>query len=111
MKSISAQGLAKWQSEGKAIQLLDVRKAQALAASGVGIAHAQWKDPAQWLDWKDQVPNDLPVVLYCAHGHEIGQGLTAALSAMGLDACYMEGGLSAWQEQGLPVQPLAVVTP
>ncbi len=107
MKSISAQDLATLQTQGKAIRLLDVRRAQVLQNSGVRIANAEWKDPALWLDWKDQVPTDLPVVLYCAHGHEIGQGLTAALSAMGLDACYVVGGMTAWQEQGLPVQALA----
>lgn len=91
--------------------MMDVRRQQALEKSGVRIAHAEWKDPALWLDWKDAVPNDLPVVLYCAHGHEISQGLTAALSAMGLDACHVEGGMTAWQEQGLPVQPLQAATP
>ena len=104
MKSISPQELSTWQAQGKALRLLDVRRAQALQTSGVQIAQADWKDPALWMDWKDAVPNDLPVVLYCAYGHEISQGLTAALSAMGLDARFLEGGMSGWQAQGLPVQ-------
>jgi len=42
-------------------------------------------------------------VLYCAHGQEISQGLTATLLAMGVEAVSLEGGMSAWQELGQPV--------
>jgi hypothetical protein len=72
MQSLSAHTLARWQAEGKALRLLDVRKAQVIEQSGVQIANAEWKNPALWLD-----------------------------------ARYAEGGMAAWQEQGLPVQALA----
>ena len=101
--TLSATELAAWQAEHKAFALLDVRRAQARSASGVQIAGGQWRDPALWLDWKDQVATDLPVVLYCAHGHEISIGLTATLLAMGVDARGLAGGMSGWQAQGLPV--------
>jgi rhodanese-related sulfurtransferase len=71
----------------------------------VQIAGAQWQNPALWLDWKDDVAHDLPVVVYCAHGKEISQGLSAALRTMGADACHLEGGIAAWQALGQAVTP------
>jgi thiosulfate sulfurtransferase len=92
----------------RAFTLLDVRKAQALQGSGNQVLPgAQWLDPALWLDWKDSVPSDKPVVLYCAHGHEISQGLTTVLSVMGRDAVFLQGGFGAWVEAGQATQLLA----
>lgn len=105
MSSISVQDLAKRIEEGVSIQLIDVRRSQAVQNSGVQIRGAKWLNPALWLDWKDDVTKDKPVILYCAHGHEISQGLTAALRAMGLDASYVVGGFGAWQEERLTVVP------
>ena len=113
MQSISVFELAQQLEGGNPIRLLDVRRAQALAASGVQIAGAQWKNPALWLDWKDDIQHDLPIVVYCAHGHEISQGLTATLQAMGANVCHLEGGISEWLAQGqavAPVQTASVVS-
>lgn len=75
------------------------------------IANSIWRDPAQWLDWKDEVAAlSGQVVFFCVHGHEISQGLTAALRAMGMDARYLEGGFSEWQKVGLPVAEIASVS-
>ena len=105
MKSITAAQLAAWQSSPQPL-LLDVRRAQARSSSGMQIAGAAWHDPALWLDWKDGISAEQPVVVYCAHGHEISQGLTATLRAMGVNACHLEGGIAAWQAQALPVVPI-----
>jgi thiosulfate sulfurtransferase len=70
-------------------------------ADGDDIAGSRWFDPALWLDWKDEFENaQQPIVLYCAYGHEISQGLTAALRAMGADARHLEGGIEAWRQAG-----------
>lgn len=75
------------------------------------IAKSIWRDPAQWLDWKDEVAAlPEPVVFYCVHGLEVSQGVTAALRAMGKDARYLEGGFSEWQKVGLPVVETACVS-
>ena len=102
MKSISVEELARQLEQGTPLRLLDVRRAKAKIESGVQIAGAQWKDPALWLDWKDDITHDLSIVVYCAHGHEISQGLTATLNAMGADASHLEGGISEWISQGKP---------
>ena len=107
MKSMSVAELAQRQQKQHPFLLLDVRREQAVTASGVQIEGAVWKNPALWLDWKDGIPNQTPVVVYCAHGHEISQGLTATLLAMGIEAVHLDGGISAWQDHGQPVVPIA----
>ena len=108
MNSITVPELAMWQHGGLHFQLLDVRRAQARAADASEIPGGRWLDPALWLDWKDGIGADEPVVVYCAHGHEISQGLTAALRAMGIDARHLDGGISAWKAAGQPVQAVEV---
>ena len=92
-------------------ELIDVRRGKALREAGASIGDALWRDPALWLDWKDTCGRDRPVVLYCAHGREISQGLAAALRAMGVEARYLEGGYAAWVAEGQPVQALAPARP
>jgi thiosulfate sulfurtransferase len=104
MSRITVAELALWRRSGFDFQLLDVRRASARAADGSDIPGGRWLDPAQWLDWKDDIGHSRPVVVYCAHGHEISQGLTAALRAMAIDARHLEGGISAWKAAGHAVQ-------
>jgi thiosulfate sulfurtransferase len=77
------------------------------AEHGAQIAGARWHDPASWLDWKDGIGATRPVVLYCAKGHEIGQGLSAVLRVLGVDARYLVGGMQGWLDQQRPTTPLA----
>lgn len=105
MLSITAADLSQQLKQGTPLRLLDVRREKAVLDSGVQIAGAQWKNPALWLDWKDEIAHDIPIVVYCAHGHEISQGLTATLNAMGADARHLDGGISEWIAQGNAVQP------
>jgi thiosulfate sulfurtransferase len=110
MSTLTVAELALWRRAGFPFKLLDVRRAQARTADGSDIEGATWLDPARWLDWKDdiaaQAAHGGPVVLYCAHGHEISQGLTAALRAMGVDARHLDGGISAWKQAAQTVVPL-----
>ena len=105
MSLITVPELALWQRGGFDFELLDVRRAQARAADGSDIPDARWLDPALWLDWKNEIGNQRPVVVYCAHGHEISQGLCAKLRAMAVDARHLEGGISGWKAAGQPVVP------
>jgi len=106
MQSITVEHLARQLEQGVPIRLLDVRREKARTDSGVQIEGAQWRNPAFWLDWKDDIAHDLPIVVYCAHGHEISQGLTATLQAMGAAARHLEGGISEWLAQGKTVAPI-----
>ena len=111
MSHITAQELALWQSQAFDFQLLDVRRGGVREQQGVQIAGARWHDPAAWLDWKDSIGAHRPVVVYCAKGHEISQGLTATLRALGVDARYLVDGIQGWQVQGRPLQPLPATEP
>jgi rhodanese-related sulfurtransferase len=106
MDHIEREELARWQAQGLDFELLDVRRARVRAEQGVAIAGARWHDPAAWLDWKDRVDNRRPVVVYCAKGHEIGQGLTTTLRVLGVDARYLVGGIQGWLDDGRPVEAL-----
>lgn len=107
MSHLSTAELALWQRAAFGHTLIDVRRAAKRRGEGDQIAGSEWLDPALWLDWKDRFEGArVPVVVYCAHGHEISQGLVAALRAMGADARHLEGGIEAWRAAGLPVQPL-----
>ncbi len=108
MSTLTIAELALWQSADFAFTLLDVRRAQKRHAEGDEIADGRWLDPALWLDWKDEfAASPQPVVLYCAHGHEISQGLTAALRAMDADARHLVGGIEAWRGAGHAVARIA----
>lgn len=106
MNPITIAELALWQRGGFAFTLLDVRRAAKRAADGDEIDGTSWLDPALWLDWKDGIATDRPAVVYCAMGHEISQGLAAALRALGVDARHLEGGIAAWRDAARPVQPI-----
>jgi thiosulfate sulfurtransferase len=108
MSTLTVAELALWQSAHFAFTLLDVRRAQKRRAEGDEIAGGRWLDPALWLDWKDEfAASAQPVVVYCAHGHEISQGLTAALRALGADARHLGGGIEAWRGAGHAVTRLS----
>ena len=111
MTMITVGELALWQRAGFVHTLLDVRRAEKRSAEGDQIDGTAWLDPARWLDWKDAVARDRPVVLYCAHGHEISQGLTAALRAMGMDARHLADGIEGWRQAGLATRPTGRVAP
>lgn len=108
MQAISVTTLSSCLTESKQPVLIDVRRQGARKASGVRAENSIWRDPALWLDWKDEVAAmSGQVVFFCVHGHEVSQGVTAALCAMGKDAKYLEGGFAGWQKAGLLVAPIA----
>ena len=106
LPSITPQELATQLASAIPPTVIDVRRDNARANNPQAIAQAPWYNPALWLDWKDQIGTERPVVVYCAHGHEIGQGLCATLRALGVEASYLEGGITAWQAAGLPTTAL-----
>ena len=106
MDRISSHELSEWQSADRTFTLLDVRRAAVRASDGAALAGARWLDPEKVLAWKDDIPRDRPAVLYCAQGHEIGQGIAATLRALGLDARYLVDGYAGWRAAQMPVNDL-----
>jgi thiosulfate sulfurtransferase len=106
MNAISPEALNLALSGTEVPLLLDVRRAAARNQSGQQVPCALWRDPALWLDWKDEIAARGPVVLYCVHGKEISQALTTALQVMGAEVSFLEGGFAAWSAGGGDTEPL-----
>jgi rhodanese-related sulfurtransferase len=82
--------------------VIDVRRAVAFEAADSLIASAFYRKPDDVEGWRRDLPSGRPVVAYCVHGHEVSQGVTAALRAAGVDAVYLTGGITAWTGAQLP---------
>ncbi len=82
--------------------LIDVRRQPTFDDADRMIAGALRRPPDTVAAWRQELPAGGAVVVYCAHGLEIGQGVAAALRAGGADARYLQGGISAWADAGLP---------
>ena len=76
--------------------VIDVRKTPAFLGAGDMIRGALRRDPLRVTDWGDTLPSAADVVVYCAHGHEVSQGVTKAMSDAGIRARYLEGGIEHW---------------
>lgn len=105
--SCTAQELHAQMTSSTPPLVLDVRKAAAHAASPHMLPGAVWRDPFAVAQWATALPKGAPVVVYCVHGHEVSQGAANALRALGIDAQFLQGGIEAWREEGLPLAALA----
>lgn len=85
--------------------IIDVRKNEAFAASGYLLPGALRRDPAQTDTWASALPKATAMVVYCVHGHEVSQSTAALLGQRGINARYLQGGIAAWRDQGLALQP------
>lgn len=104
---VSPSRLAAQLQADSAPLIVDVRKNEAFAASGHTLPGALRRDPLALDAWADSLPMAASVLLYCVHGHEVSQNTVTALRQLGLDACFLEGGIEAWRAQGLPLMPKA----
>ena len=102
--SISAASLYARLGTAAAPVLIDVRRAGAFDADERMLIAAVRRDPADVAQWAAHLRVDKTVVVYCAHGQEVSQQTAVALRGIGLDARYLEGGIGAWAERGLPLR-------
>ena len=84
--------------------LIDVRREAAFEADPAMLAGAVRRRPEDVQAWLGAVPPGRPVIAYCVHGHEVSQGVVAALREAGVDARFLTGGIEAWREAGLPTR-------
>lgn len=84
------------------IQLIDVRQPHEWEAGHIeGAEHIELNElPAQ----SEQIDKDKPVVFQCKSGGRSAMA-TQAFAAAGYDAHNLEGGIIAWVEAGLPIEP------
>jgi hydroxyacylglutathione hydrolase/adenylyltransferase/sulfurtransferase len=88
--------------EGEQVQLIDVRETYEWEAGRIGGArHIELERVASQAE---TIVRDRPVVFYCRLGARSGMAANAFRRA-GYDAYSMDGGISAWAERGLPLDP------
>jgi rhodanese-related sulfurtransferase len=87
---------------GSGAQVVDVRTATEHGVSHIeGAVHI----PLERLDEDaEQLDRDRPVVIYCRGGNRSAVA-AEAFQASGWDAHSIDGGLVAWVESGMPVEP------
>jgi rhodanese-related sulfurtransferase len=83
--------------------IIDVRRASAFGEDGKQIASAVRRDPDRVDEWRPHLPSR-PIVVYCVRGGEVSQGVAATLRAAGHHARYIEGGVTARVQDGLPTR-------
>jgi rhodanese-related sulfurtransferase len=100
--SITPQQLSSLLSQASAPIVLDVRRAAAFDASQHMVPASLWRDPDCVDQWIGALRPDRQIVVYCVHGHEVSQGVAAALAAAGRDVRFLAGGIEDWIAAGLP---------
>ena len=93
--AISAVSLRQSLASGRPPLVIDVRKGPTFLGAPDLIRGALRRDPLRVEEWKRTLPQDVDVVVYCVHGHEVSQGAAKALGAS-----YLEGGIEAWRAAG-----------
>jgi hydroxyacylglutathione hydrolase/adenylyltransferase/sulfurtransferase len=84
------------------IQLIDVRESYEWEAGRIsGARHIELERLASEAG---SIDRERPVVFYCRLGARSGMAANAFRRA-GYDARSMDGGISAWREQGNPLEP------
>lgn len=85
-----------------AAEIIDVRRDYEHEAGHIeGSRHIEMNDLTEA---SDSISKDKPVVFYCRGGSRSAMA-AEAFSQAGFDAHNMTGGLVAWAEQGLPLEP------
>ncbi|MEZ5667686.1 MAG: chromate resistance protein [Alphaproteobacteria bacterium] len=100
---ISSERLWNRAGSADAPAVLDVRRRAVFDADDAAIPGSLWCDPAAAVALARAWPATRPVVVSCAHGHQLSQGVAASLRADGRPAAVHDGGFAAWREAGLPV--------
>jgi rhodanese-related sulfurtransferase len=88
--------------EGADVQLIDVREDYEWEAGRIaGARHVELERVASQAPTIDR---EKPVVFYCRIGARSGMAANAFRRA-GYDAYSMDGGITAWTDKGLPIEP------
>jgi rhodanese-related sulfurtransferase len=102
--SVSATSLYERLGAAAAPVLIDVRRRPTFDADPWMIVGAIRRPPDTVAEWAVALPKGRPVIVYCAHGLEIGRDTAASLRGIGLDARFLEGGIAEWAERKLPLR-------
>ena len=100
-ESLTPERVAELHAAGS-IELIDIREPHERDAGHVpGSRHIPLAKLSQEAE---SIDRDKPLVLYCRMGSRSGMALQA-FKASGYDAHDLDGGLLAWADKGLPLEP------
>jgi len=88
---------------GEDVVLIDVRRKDDYSADPQMIPSATWKDPNLVTQWSDELPKDKKVIVYCVRGGSVSNAVLDHLPEKDVKACYIQGGIAAWKDQGGPL--------
>jgi rhodanese-related sulfurtransferase len=100
-QELAPQEVSRLVASGEA-QLVDVRTDEEWEAGR--IAEARHMPLESLASQVEQLDRSKPLVLYCRGGDRSGAA-AQALAASGWEARHLAGGLRAWAEEGLPLEP------
>lgn len=80
--------------------LIDVRRPTDCAASLEQLPGATWHDPSDIDGWRETLPRDKEIILYCVRGGSVSNSVLDSLRAQGFNARYIEGGIEGWKAIG-----------
>jgi len=104
MKQISDVAVPAREAAGESGSvILDVRRRPVFEAATDQIPGSKWRDPAEASQWLHELDPSIPTIVYCVHGHEVSQNVALTLNEAGISARYIQGGIEAWREAGLPL--------
>jgi rhodanese-related sulfurtransferase len=104
IQSISPSDLYTRLGTDRAPTVVDVRRPTDFAGANQLIVGAFHESPDEIDQWRGRIRSERPVVVYCAHGREVSQGVATTLRTAGIDSAYVTGGIMAWTEAGLPTR-------
>jgi rhodanese-related sulfurtransferase len=102
-KNISSEQLIALVGTEECPVIVDVRREQAFHASQTRVAGAIWRNHLAACDWSRDLPAGRPMVVYCAHGHNVSALAASLLAAAGIDVSVLEGGIEAFAAAGGPL--------
>ena len=111
LSSISPTELYARLGTAAAPTVVDVRRRADFATAGELIISAYHRDPDEVEQWRRNLPDGRQVAVHCVHGHQVSQGVAAALRAAGVDAVYLQDGIADWIAKGLPTHRTIGATP
>lgn len=104
-RPIDASTLAARLAGARPPLVIDVRRRPAYEAAHAALPRALRCPPEAVERWGRDLRSDVPVVVYCVHGHDVSQGVAEALERLGFDAAFLRGGFEGWIEGGRPIAP------
>lgn len=102
-KTVSTEEFKSLLSDPDSVLLLDVRTADEFAQAHIdGAVCVCWGDSDFLRQVQEVVPPGIPVAVYCRSGRRSASA-ASVLAEAGYDVVNLDGGILAWQKDGLPV--------